>query len=256
MKKIILVASALVLASIIFIPYKKPTQSSLEILTIGTASGYAPFVSTNQTGEYEGFDIDVANQLATQLGQQLVIKDLGSISALFMALEQGSIDCIIWGLSITKDRLKKVAMVQYQDEQITSYPLLFWEKIPNNITSINDMAGKIISVEPASAQDAVLDNYPALLRQAVDKIDDAVLMIQYGKTDAALVEPAIARKFQKKYSQIKILPLPLAPEDQEQGIGIALKKNNVTLIQKIKQAIQPLQKNGSIKELEAKWNLS
>ena len=92
---------------------------------VGTAAQYAPWVSINEQGEYEGFDIDVAQALAKTMGKTLVIKDLGSMASLFMALEQGSIDVIMWGMSITKERLQRVNMVRYSGETITTYPLLF-----------------------------------------------------------------------------------------------------------------------------------
>lgn len=225
-------------------------------LIIGTAAGYAPFVSMNQYGEYEGFDIDVAKALANQLDKKLEIKDLGSMTALFVALDQGSIDAIIWGLSITKDRLKKVAMVHYQGETDTSYPLLFWKRIPANINSLDDMKGKTVAIEPGSSQEGVLNKYPLIQRITTDKIDDALLNIQYGKSDAALVEPAIAKKFKTRYPEIQILDIPLAAEDQVHGVGIAIKKTNSALIEQIQNAVTHLKARGIIQQLEKTWGIS
>lgn len=178
------------------------TPSSNNILRIGMAAGYAPFVSVNEQGEYEGFDIDLSRALAQKLNRNLELKDLGSMNSLFIALDQGSIDAIIWGLSITQDRLKKVAMVRYQGKTVTSFPLLFWKKIPQGFNSLDAMKGKIIAVEPGSSQEALLDLYPAINKQLTEKVDDALLMIQFGKADAALVEHAIANKFKRKFSEI------------------------------------------------------
>ena len=48
-------------------------------LIVGTTSGYAPFVSLNEKGEYEGFDIDVGKELAKRLNRSFVIKDCGNM---------------------------------------------------------------------------------------------------------------------------------------------------------------------------------
>lgn len=258
---IIVRLALLIVMLIIVIVFKKEsngpeTHNEKAPFIVGTAAGYAPFVSINAAGDYEGFDIDVAQTVADQLGKKLEIKDLGSMTSLFMALEQGSIDAIIWGLSITQDRLKKVAMIRYHGETVTEYPLLFWDHIPAEISSINDMANMTISVEPASAQEAALRNYPSIEKQYVDRIDDALLNIQYGKSDAALVEPAIARKFQKKYPNIKTMPLTLAPEDQVQGIGITLRKNDRDLIARVQSAVDALSQNGTLTTLETKWDIA
>lgn len=241
-----------------FIFFKKCnfSQRDSNTLIVGTAAGYAPFVSINPQGLYEGFDIDVINALAKQMGKKLILKDLGSMTSLFTALDQGSIDMIIWGLSITQDRLKKVAMIHYQGAKTTTYPLIFWKAIPAEIATISDMKGKTVCVEPTSAQDIVLGTYAFINTVPIEKVDDALLNIQYGKTDAAFVEPAIAKKFKNKYPEIQIMDIPLAPQDQEQGIGIVVKQNNTQLIDHVRQGVEALKSMGIITQLEQKWEMS
>jgi len=246
----------LAITSFIFLKKSHIRQKNSDTFIVGTTAAYAPFVSINPQGEYEGFDIDIANVLAKEMNKKLTIKDLGSMTSLLTSLEQGSIDAIIWGMSITQDRLKKVAMIHYQGETITSYPLIFWQQIPSEIKSISDMQGKIVCVEPASSQDAVLSKYAEINKLPVEKIDDALLNIQYRKADAALVEPAIAQKFKNKYPEIQILNVPLAQEDQVQGIGIVLKKNNTKLTNQVKEAVKNLKNSGIITQLEKKWDIS
>jgi arginine/lysine/histidine transporter system substrate-binding protein len=234
---------------------QQPSLKGTNQLVVGTTAGYAPFVSINPQGEYEGIDIDIAHALAKQMGKTLVLKDLGSMSSLFMALDQGGIDAIIWGLSITQDRLKKVTMIHYLGETTNSYPLLFWKNVPAGITSLTDMQDRTICVEPASSQDSFLSNYSSIIKLPVEKIDDALLNIQYGKADAALVEPAIAKKFKAKYPEIQIVDLPLAQKDLVQGIGIAVKPNNTKLIKELEDAVAVLRSIGLITQLEQTWNL-
>ena len=223
---------------------------------VGTVANYAPWVSTNANGEYEGFDVDVMHALAKQMNKKLVIKDLGSMSSLLIALEQKKIDAIIWGMSITQERLKKIAMVHYQGKPTTAYQLLFWQTIPSGIRSVEDMAGKTVCVEPASAQDMVLSSYPAIIKLPTEKIDDALLQIQYGKAAAAFVEPAIAKKFKKRFAEIQILDVPLTPEQQALGVGICIQKNNEPLIRAVTDAVNTLRENGTITKLETQWDIA
>ena len=234
---------------------KKLTPSDTTTLIVGTSAGYAPFVSVNPAGEYEGFDIDVAKAVALQMNKKLVLKDLGSMSSLFMALDQGMIDAIIWGISITQDRLEKVAMIHYQGSTVTAYPLLFWKTIPANIQSLSDMQGKIVCIEPGSSQDSVLAQYPNIGTLQVDKIDDALLHLQYGKADAAFVEPAIAQKFKNKYPQLESIDIPLALSDQVHGVGIVVKKDKQPLIAQLEQAVAALKSNNIIEQFAQKWNI-
>ncbi len=125
---IFIIVVAGLLCSYIVVKNVRAPQRDAQSLVVGTVADYAPFVSVNAQGEYEGFDIDVANALAKKMGKQLILNDLGSMSALFIALEQGSIDAIIWGLSITQDRIKKIAMIRYHGEMTLSYPFYFGKK--------------------------------------------------------------------------------------------------------------------------------
>lgn len=247
--------SLLLVAIIFVVSQKSPSESKGEQLILGTVGGYAPFVSVNPQGEYEGFDVDVAYALAKQMDKKLVLKDLGSMTSLLMALEQGSIDAAIWALSITSKRLEKVAMINYQGEVTKSYPLIFWQKIPTGISSIFDMKGMTVCVEPNSSQGDVLNKYDFLTIKPTEKVDDALLNIQYGKADAAFVEPAIATKFKSKYPEIQILDVALAPEDQVQGIGIAIRKDKADFINQVEKVVAQLKSDGIIQSLEKKWGI-
>ncbi|MFA6066370.1 MAG: transporter substrate-binding domain-containing protein [Candidatus Babeliaceae bacterium] len=256
LKIILALVSALVIGCGMYLFFTRVSQPNPKnILTIGVASGYAPFISINTHNEYEGFDIDVAHALAQKMGKKLELLDLGSMTALFMALNQGSIDAIMWGLSITQERLKRVAMVRYQGELVTSYPLLFWGAIPGAIKSIEDMKGLTVCVEPGSSQEAVLAKYYINVLPT-ERIDDALLNIQYGKAAAAFVEPAIAKKFKNKYPEIVTLDVPLAPEDQVEGIGIAILPENKDVINQVERAIVALQQDGTLKKYEEKWGIA
>jgi polar amino acid transport system substrate-binding protein len=223
---------------------------------VGTAAGYAPWVSINERGAYEGFDIDVISAVAQKMGKALEIKDLGSMTPLLLALQQGSIDAVIWGMSITQNRLERMAMVRYQGDVTPAYVLLFWNEIPETIKSIDDMQDMIVCVEPASSQDAVLSKYPFITKKYTEKVDDALLNIQYGKAVAAFVEPAIAQKFKNKYPEIQTLEVPLSQEDMVFGVGICVEKTNQPMIEAIENAVKSLRDDGTIEKLATRWNIS
>ena len=256
LNKYIIFILVLILATSIWFIFKKSNKTNEpKTFVVGTAAGYAPWVSVNDQGEYEGFDVDVMNVLSEQMGKNLVMKDLGSMSSLFMALEQNKIDAIIWGMSMTQDRLKRMNMICYQGELVDSFPLIFWKKIPYGIKGISDMVGKSICVEPGSSQDTVLSKYPFINKITTEKVDDALFSIMYGKADAAFVEPAIANKFIKKYPAIKTIDVQLAEEEQVAGVGVCIRKDNTKLSNEVEQAILELRKNGVIQEFESRWGI-
>ncbi len=229
-----------------------------EELKMGTATGYAPYVSLNAEGTYEGFDIDVSNALAKKLGKQLVLKDLGSMPSLLLALKQGKVDAIIWGLSIIKERQKEIRLIPYQGESEPYISLLFWEEVPKGLHSIEDLnklSNKEISIEAATSQESILRNYPTLQLKFVDKISDAVMDVKYQKSIATAIDPCLIPSIVMKEPRLKPIHLAVPPELQVMGLGIGVAKDNTLLTSQVEKAISELKKDGTIHQLELKWKL-
>jgi ABC-type amino acid transport substrate-binding protein len=227
-----------------------------EPLIVGTASGYAPYVSLDTKGNYEGFDIDFAQELAKKLGRPLVIKDCGSMPSLMLALQQKKVDVLLWAISISQERMKKMEMVYYQGEKVTKMPFLFWKNVPDGIQSIEDLEGKgSVSAEVGSFQENVLKKYPTIKLKQVEKITDAVMEIRFGKSQTALADPSLILELTTKFPEIKVLYLPLKPEDYSLGNGICISKDNAKLAADVKKATEQLIAENKVAELEKKWKL-
>ncbi len=227
-------------------------------LVVGTTSGYAPYVSLDNQGKYEGFDIDLAELLAKKLDKKLVLKDLGSMPSLMLALKQQKIDALIWAVSITQDRLKNYELVYYQGDKTTETPFLFWNKIPEGITSIEDLSKdpkKAVCAEAGSFQEDILKKFPGITIKNVDKVTDAIMEIKFGKSLTTTIDQALLPRLQAQYPELKVLNLPLPAKDQSLGNGICINKKNQELTSQVRKAIDELRAEGKIAELEKKWKL-
>lgn len=230
-----------------------------DTLGVGTASGYAPYVSLNEKGVYEGFDIDVAHLVAEKLGKKLVLQDLGSMPSLLMALQKKKVDCVIWAVSITEERQKEMSMIYYQGQQTKEAPFLFWKETPKTISSIADLEkdpSRIVCVESGSYQDTILQKYGKLNVRHLDKILDGIMELRYGKCYATLVDYSLLPRLQAQYPELKILCLPLPPDQQSLGYGICISKSNPELAKEVEKAVDELRKEGQLAALEKKWNLT
>ncbi|MFN6991886.1 MAG: transporter substrate-binding domain-containing protein, partial [Fervidobacterium sp.] len=88
------------------------TQSLAEIkkrgkLLVGTEPTFPPFEFVDEKNQVVGFDIDIANELAKRLGVKVEIVNL-PFDSLIPALQQGKVDIIIAGMTITEERAKVV----------------------------------------------------------------------------------------------------------------------------------------------------
>ncbi|MBS0624294.1 MAG: transporter substrate-binding domain-containing protein [Verrucomicrobia bacterium] len=229
-----------------------------DTLVVGTASGYAPYVSLNTAGCYEGFDIDVASLLAEKLNKSLVIKDFGTMPCLMLALKQKKVDVLIWAIDITKERLEKMAMIYYHGPKIVEMPLLFWQTIPSNISSLESLAEDprcVIAVEAGTSQEGIFRSIPGLQLKYKDSIMDVILELKYGKCFTTTVDASILPRLTTLYPEINVLKVPLPKDEQILGHGICVNKDNKELIEQIQTAVDAMIANGDIANLEQKWQL-
>lgn len=255
MSKNIFIAGALALTfgSILFL-WKAPSRKKEDTIILGTMSGWPPYVSLTDAGEYQGFDIDIAKEIAKKLDKKLIIKDMDT-AMLMAALTQGKVDFAMTGLCITHDRLQKIAMIPYQGETIADLPLVFWDKVPEGVTSLEDIKkipNAILCVEPGSAQENILKNYGNFTIKECNPIE-SLLHLKYGKALACLLEPSIFADYKAKYPQLKAITIPLDEKNKIFGNGIGIKKDNVQLIATIENIIKELKENGFIAKCELTW---
>ncbi len=243
--------------SIFLLPFVLFANENENPLVVGTTSGYAPFVSLNEKGEYEGFDIDLANALAAKLKRPLWIRDFGSMPGLMLALKQGKADALIWAISITEERKKSLDMIYYQGEKVSDISLIFWKTAPQGI---KDFAGlprdRIISVEAGSYQESVLNKVPKLDLNRIDRVSDAILALKYGKSWAAALDESLFPKLKAQHPELQKIKLPLPPEDVSQGNGICVNRSNRELSSQIEKAVEELRADGTLERLEKKWGLA
>lgn len=227
-------------------------------IVMGTASGYAPFVSLNDKGEYEGFDIDIAREVAKKLGRSLSLKDCGSMPSLMLALKQQKVDAIIWAISITEERENNIELVYYQGDIEDTVPLIFWKQIPEEIVALSDLgknAKKPICVEAGSYQEDIFKTCPSISLKYFDAVNDVILDLKYGKSLASAIDPSLIPRFTEKYPDLKVLSLPLPKEMQSKGNGIGINKSDQELAAQVRKAVKELETEGTIFQLEKKWGL-
>jgi arginine transport system substrate-binding protein len=242
--------------SLIFMNFFQTTdKSDEERLTIGLQAGYPPFEYRDEGGEIVGFDIDVAERIAAKLGKKLVIKDM-EFDGEILSLKQGKIDLILSGMNITPSREKEIFMVPYHGNTAASWSLIFWEKIPEGIKSIEDLnklPNPTVSVGSGTIAETYLSRYPAIQSKSFEGALSCLMDVKYGKSAANLVETDVAEYLQKQHPEIKILQVPLSKNESIAGFGIGINKNNPILFQKINETIQELKATGELKQLEDKW---
>ena len=212
-------------------------------LILATEAGFAPY-EYYQDGEIVGVDIDIAREIAAYLGKELVIKDV-SFDFIINEIKSGKSDIGAAGMSITKERLEEVDFsVEYAvSNQVVIVPM------DSKITSIDQISNQRIAVQLGTVADSyVNENYKdaTVIRQK--KYLSMVEDLKAGKVDLIIMDLLPASEIVKSNDGLKILDEYLFTDKY----GMAIKKGNKELLDKVNDVLTRLMSEGKIEEYTIK----
>ena len=224
-------------------------------LTVGFDAEYPPFGYMDESGEYVGFDLDVAQKVCDNLGWELVKKPINWDSK-DMELNSGNIDCIWNGFTINGR----------EDDYTWSDPYLNNEQVmvvasDSGIETLADLAGKNVVVQAASAAlDALnsednkelTDSFASLTENP--DYNTAFMNIDSGAADAVAVDIGVAKYqlAQREEGKYKILDEPI--QSEQYGIGFA--KGNEELRDTVWTEVMKLYDEGEIDKLAEQYGVA
>ena len=182
--------------------------------------------------------------IADKLGMELKIENM-EFDSLLIALENGQIDAVISGMTITEERAKSV---DFSIPYYTATQVMIVDQ-NSDIKTAADMADKrIVVIQGYTGENCVQElGYDY---EAFKKGTEAILELNNGKCDVVVIDSATAQKYVKDNPNLKIVEDPSAFEAEE--YGIAVKKGNTELLNKINSAIEKMLADGTISE----WSVS
>lgn len=162
-----LLAFVAILALMPFATKVDASAAPTEQLTVGMECGYAPFNYTqtkntngavkisNADGYANGYDVMIAKRIAEALGKELVIVKY-EWDALIPAVQAGTLDFIIAGMSPTAERLESI---DFSDAYYESQLVIVVRKDGNfaNATKLSDFNGAKIAAQIGTFHDKALE---------------------------------------------------------------------------------------------------
>lgn len=256
MKKIVklLLCTVLVMGLCIAIVGCSGSNESEEF-KVGLECGYPPFNWTQATdangavpisGGKEfagGYDVEIAKLLAEGMGKKLVIVKT-SWDGLGPAVQSGSIDGIIAGMSPTADRKKTI---DFSDPYYSSDLVIVVQKGSKyeNATSLEDFAGAKITAQLNTFHYTVVDQIPNVVKQtAMDDFPAMRVALESGIIDGYVSERPEAISATTANTKFGMAAFDegkgfkYTPDDV--AIAVGLKKGNTELAEEINKVLAGL----------------
>ena len=231
MKKIFIIA--------LFLLFLVGCGRSENELILATEAGFAPY-EYYENGEIVGIDIDIAREVAKELGKELVIKDI-AFDSIINEVKTGKSDFAAAGISYTKERGKAVLFsINYVDSK-----QVVVVRNDSSINSSSDLKNAKIAVQLGSVADTyVTSEYKKaeIIRQK--KYLTTIQDLEDGKVDCVVMDELPALEILKTKSNMRILEKPLVTD----SYGIIVRKSNEELLEVINKVIKRMQDDGSLNE--------
>lgn len=212
-------------------------------LHFATSGEYPPFEYSEQ-GELKGFDIELAQLVANELGKKAEFHNM-QFSSILPAVLTGQVDAAISTITITEERKKNMDFsVPYFFEGMA---VVF--KYGNTINSITALQDKKITCQLGTTMELwVKKQLPSADLLLMDNNNQAIEALKAGHVDVVIMDGAQAAIFSGKNHGLTYVLIAQA----EDGYGIALAKGSA-LTADMNQALHNLEAKGAIKELQKKW---
>lgn len=149
-------------------------------LRVADCLSFAPFGFTDASGAPQGYDIDIANRMATELGVELEVVDTTSANRI-PNLKTDKVDVVICNFTRTGERAKEI---EFTDPYVVATQSLLVTN-DSGIGGVADMSGRTVATVKGSTNgDAVTAANPAADVQEFDSASAAILAVQQGQADA------------------------------------------------------------------------
>jgi polar amino acid transport system substrate-binding protein len=223
------------------------TVQSRGEMVVGFAAHYPPFESKNEkTGEFEGFDVDMARAMAEVLGVKVRFVD-AEWQGLLGGLNKGDFDMLVTCMSMSETRGQNV---NFSDVYYKLADVIVVGRDSQGIASGADLKGKTVGVQLGSGSEQVVDAMTGFKEvKRYNYNPEAFLDLKNARIDALVVGYAYAVNQIKADPSYKIVGAPLA----EAEIVVVMRKGADVLTAKVNEALAAIRKNGAYDRAYATW---
>lgn len=242
-----LIAVSLLLASTL--ASTAVAQDHKPVLHALTDSNLVPFEMMNrETGEMEGFDIDILKAVAKRAGFDYKLTIM-SFPGIIPALQTGSADLAITGITITKARAK---IVDFSDPYYQAGLRILVHANDTDIKTLDDLKGHSVATQIGTTSYKYLHDH---LGDSIDlkpypQTTSMYMAVMSGAADALVYDGSNVAYFAKTKGKNRVKVV--GPSYLAQPYGIAFVKGS-KWVTPVNKALHDMKADGSYAAIYKKW---
>jgi len=220
-------------------------------LRVGMSGSQPPFNMKSRDGAPMGLEVDLANVLAIAMNARLEIVQK-PFPELIPALENGEVDMVLSGMTITADRSRSVSFV---GPYVMSGKSILTKSANlarvQEAGELNEEDIRLVTLRNSTSESFVRANLPRAQLTTVGSYDEAIDMLRADQTGALVADMPICLLTVLRYPNegFATLNQPLTLEP----IGIALPANDPQLVNLMQNYLTALEGTGILQQLREDW---
>ena len=209
---------------------------------------WAPWTYHDETGELVGYDVEVAQAVAEELGVKVSFAESGWDS-LLAGLESGRYDIIVNGVEIDETRQEKF---DFSLPYAYNRTAVIVRGDNEEIQSMEDLEGKRTANTISSTYAAVAQKYGAEVT-GVDDLNQTFELLTSGRIDATLNADVSYHDYMRAHPEADIKIACLDPDPTQVAIPMRKGEESAALREAIDKALTQLSEDGTLTELSTKY---
>jgi polar amino acid transport system substrate-binding protein len=224
------------------------------VLNVGSDIAYAPMEFFQEGTETpDGFDVDLGNALAEELGVDAEFLNTG-FDGLIPGLGTADYDVIMSAMTITEERSQEIDFIPYLN---VGLGILVPTGNPDGIQGVEDLCGLTVAVQVGTIQEELANEQSALCDQPIEVVTFdtnplAVEDLRTGGSDANMADfPVAALDAEESDGDLEVV----SPQVDPEPYGIGVSKDATALRDVLEQALEAVRDSGEYDDLLTKWGL-
>ena len=217
------------------------------VINIGLEGTYPPFSFVDTDGKLTGFEVELSEALAKELGVKARLQPT-KWDGILAALESKRLDIVVNQVTISDERKKKYDFSE--PYTVSGIQALVLTKNKDTIKTAQDLAGKKVGVGLGTNYEQWLkDNVPKAIIKTYDDDPSKFQDLRVGRIDAILIDRLAALEYARKAKDT----IAAGDAFSRQEAGVALRKGEPELLDAINKALDKLRADGTLKKLSEKY---
>ncbi|TVQ38102.1 MAG: basic amino acid ABC transporter substrate-binding protein [Spirochaetaceae bacterium] len=224
-------------------------ESTADRIVVATDATWPPMQFIDENRELVGFDIDLMRLIAEKGGFEVEFQNT-AWDGIFAGLATREYDAVISSVTITEERRQTM---DFSIPYINAGQVLIVRQNQSGVTTLNDLRGRSVGAQIGTTGSFEVQAVAGVELRTYDELGLAIEDLANGRIDGVVADTPIAADYvlqnENYRDRLQIVGEPFT----EEFYGVAVRKGNTEVLERINAGLQAVLDSGRIAELEEKW---